>query len=165
MGCWVYITGNAGQHRDIISKDGESGERQYLFTASSIDKFRPHIWTPDGAARYFDGKTSVELDTWYHIFQTYDGSALTLYVNGEEEDSQKFPGGIIVTKQPVRIGGGANPGAAAYHTPGIIDEVAMFDVALEEEDIQAIMNDGFSNILAVSLTGKLTTTWSSIKTQ
>ena len=163
MGCWVYITGNQGQHRDIISKDGESGERQYLFTASSIDKFRPHIWTPDGAARHFDGKTSVELNTWYHIFQTYDGSALKLYVNGAEEDSRDFPGGIIVTKQPVRIGGGANPGAPAYHTPGTIDEVAIFDVVLEEEDIQTIMDKGLSIVLAVSLTGKLTTTWGEIK--
>jgi len=163
MGCWVYITGNAGQHRDIISKDGESGERQYLFTASDANKFRPHIWTPDGAARYYDGKTSVELNTWYHIFQTYDGSALKLYVNGEEEASQNFPGGIIVTKQPVRIGGGANAGAAGLYTPGIIDEVAIFNVALEEKEIQDIMNKGLSSMLAVSLTGKLTTTWAEVK--
>jgi len=163
MGCWVYITGNAGQHRDIISKDGESGERQYLITASDVNKFRPHIWTPDNVASYYDGKTSVELNAWYHIFQTYDGSALKLYVNGEEDDSQNFPGGIIVTSQPVRIGGGANPGAAALHTPGTIDEVAIFNVALEKKDIQAIMNDGLSSMLAVSLTGKLTTTWGEIK--
>ena len=163
MGCWVYITGNAGQHRDIISKDGESGERQYLFTASDANKFRPHIWTPDGTARYYDGKTSVELNTWYHVFQTYDGSDLKLYVNGEEEDSQSFPGGIIVTKQAVRIAGGANPGAAALHTPGTVDEVAIFNVALEEKDIPSIMNDGLSSMLAVSITGKLTTTWAEIK--
>jgi hypothetical protein len=163
MGCWVYITGNQGQHRDIISKDGESGERQYLFTASSIDKFRPHIWTPDGVARHYDGKTTVELNTWYHIFQTYDGSALKLYVNGSEEDSRDFPGGIIVTKQPVRIGGGANPGAAAYHTPGIIDEVVIFNVVLEEAEIQAIMNEGLSSMLAVSEADKLATTWADLK--
>ncbi|MFQ6039537.1 MAG: LamG domain-containing protein [Candidatus Poribacteria bacterium] len=165
MGCWVYITGNQGQHRDIISKDGESGERQYLLTASAVDKFRAHIWTPDGVARYFDGKTSVELNTWYHIFQTYDGSALKLYVNGTEEDSRDFPGGIIVTKQPVRIGGGANPGAAAYHTPGTIDEVVIFNVALEKEEIRAIMDDGLSNMLAVSPLDKLATIWGNIKNQ
>ena len=163
MGCWVIITGNVGQHRDIISKDGESSERQYLITASDINKFRAHIWTPDGVARHFDGKTSVELNTWYHIAQTYDGSVLKLYVNGQEDDSRDFPGGIIVTKQPVRIGGGANPGAAALHTPGTIDEVAIFNVVLEKEDIQAIMNKGLSSMLAVSSSGKLTTTWGDIK--
>ena len=163
MGCWVYITGNVGQHRDIISKDGESSERQYLLTASDVNKFRAHIWTPDGVASYFDGKTSVELNTWYHVIQTYDGSELILYVNGKEDDRRSFPGGIIVTKQPVRIGGGANPGAAAYYTPGTIDEVVIFNVALEAEDVQALMNDGLSSMLAVSPTGKLTATWAAIK--
>jgi len=165
MGCWVYIKGNAGQHRDIISKDGESAERQYLITASNINKFRAHIWTSDGVAHYFDGETSVELETWYHIAQTYDGSVLKLYVNGKEDGSISFSGDIIVTSQPVRIGGGANLGALPYHTPGIIDEVVIFNAALEKEDIQTLMNEGLSGVLAVSPTGKLATTWSSIKTQ
>jgi hypothetical protein len=163
MGCWVYITGNVGQHRDIISKDGESSERQYLLTASDINKFRAHIWTPDAVARYFDGQISVELNTWYHVAQTYDGKTLILYVNGKEDDRRDFPGGIIVTKQPLRIGGGANPGAAALHTPGIIDEVALFNVALQPEDIQIIMNKGLSSMLAVSLQEKLANTWGEIK--
>jgi hypothetical protein len=134
-----------------------------LLTASDINRFRAHIWTPDAVARYFDGKIPVELNTWYHVAQTYDGSVLILYVNGQEDSRGSFPGGIIVTKQPVRIGGGANPGAAQLHTPGTIDEVVIFNVVLAKEDIQALMNDGLSNMLAVSLTGKLTTTWATIK--
>lgn len=165
MGCWVYITGNVGQHRDIISKDGESAERQYLMTSSDINRFRAHIWTSDGVAHYFDGGTPVELETWYHIAQTYDGSDLKLYVDGKEDGSISFSGDIIVTGQPVRIGGGANPGAAAYHTPGIIDEVVIFSVALEEEDVQALMNGGLSSVLAVSPAGKLAACWGQVKGQ
>lgn len=164
MGCWVYITGNKSQHRDIISKDGENAERQYLITSSDVNKFRAHIWTADGVAHYFDGNTTVELETWYHIAQTYDGSVLKLYVNGEEDGKISFSGDIIVTGQPVRIGGGANAGQPPYHTPGTIDEVVIFNVALEKEDVQTLMN-GLPNVLAVSLAGKLATTWSSIKTQ
>ena len=165
MGCWVNVKGNVGQHRDIISKDGENAERQYLLTASDVNKFRAHIWTSDGVAHYFDGKTSVELDTWYHVAQTYDGSILKLYVNGKEDGNVSFSGDIIVTSQPVRIGGGANAGAAPYHIPAIIDEVAIFNVALGQADIQNLMNNGMSGVLAVSRIGKLTTTWSSIKTK
>jgi hypothetical protein len=165
MGCWVYITGNAGVHRDIISKDGESSERQYLMTSSDINRFRAHIWTSDGVAHYFDGGTPVELETWYHIAQTYDGNDLKLYVDGKEDGSISFSGDIIVTGQPVRIGGGANPGAAAYHTPGIIDEVVIFNVALEEEDIQTLMNAGLSGLLAVFPAGKLAACWGQVKGQ
>ena len=165
MACWVYVTGNAGSHRDIISKDGESAERQYLITASDINRFRAHIWTADGVANYFDGNTTVELETWYHIAQTYDGDTLTLYVNGEEDGTLNFSGDIIVTGQPVRIGGGAMAGATPYHMAGIIDEVVIFNVALEKEDIQTLMNQGLAGVLAVSPTGKLATTWSGIKTR
>ncbi len=66
----------------------------------------------------------------------------------------------------VRIGGGANDGAAGLYTPGTIDEVVIFNVALEKEDVQTIMNDGLSStVLAVSPGGKLATTWSNIKTR
>lgn len=165
MGCWVNIKGNVGQHRDIISKDGESAERQYLLTASDVNKFRAHVWTADGVARYFDGKTTVELDTWYYVAQTYDGNTLKLYVNGKEDGVGNYSGDIIVTSQPVRIGGGANAGAAPYHIPAIIDEVVIFNTALEPADIINLMNNGLSNVLAVSQIGKLATTWSSIKTK
>ena len=47
-----------------------------------------------------------------------------------------------------------------------MDEVALFNVALAVEDIQAIMNEGLAsalNMLAVSPTGKLAATWAGIK--
>jgi len=163
MACWVYLTGKSGQHRDILSKDGETAARQYLITASDANGFRAHIWTADGVANYFDGNTVVELETWYHIAQTYDGDKLTLYVNGEEDGSINLSGDIIVTDQPVRIGGGALAGGDPLHTQGIIDDVVIFNVALEQEDIQTLMNQGLSFVLAVSSEDKIATTWSSIK--
>ena len=51
---------------------------------------------------------------------------------------------------------------------GVIDEVAVFNVALTEDDINDIMSNGLAEALgiaAVSPTGKLTTTWGSIKGQ
>ncbi len=138
-------------------------KRQYLLTASDVNKFRAHVWTSDGVAHYFDGKVSVELEKWYYVFQTYDGNKLKLYVDGEEDGEVGFSGDIIVTGQPVRFGGGANAGAAPYYTPAIIDEVIIFNVALEKEDIKMLMNKGLSNILAVSPNGKLADTWANIK--
>ena len=163
MGCWLYLMGNAGQHRDIISKDGENAERQLLLTASDVNKFRAHVWTADGAARYFDGAIAVDLEKWYHVVQTYDGTTLTLYVDGAKDTSKDFGGNIIVTPQPLRIGGGANAGQPGYYTPGIIDEVVIFSVALGEADVRTLMNGMASSVTAVSSADKLTATWSSIK--
>lgn len=42
---------------------------------------------------------------------------------------------------------------------GIVDEIAIFNVDLTEDDIKSIMAKGSSSALAVSPAGKLTATW------
>ena len=44
-------------------------------------------------------------------------------------------------------------------------EVALFDVALSEEDINMLMNRGLSSVTPVEPTGKLATTWAGIKSR
>ena len=46
---------------------------------------------------------------------------------------------------------------------GLFDEMLLFDVALEEEDIQMLMENGLEATLAVEPAGKLTTNWGKIK--
>jgi hypothetical protein len=47
---------------------------------------------------------------------------------------------------------------------GVVDEVAIFNVVLSEDDINSIMLNGLENtITAVSPSGKLATTWGGIK--
>ena len=48
---------------------------------------------------------------------------------------------------------------------GIIDEVVIFKTVLAENDINNIMTQGLSRVLAVSPSNKLTTTWGSIKSR
>ncbi len=49
------------------------------------------------------------------------------------------------------------------YTAGIIDDIALFNVALDEADMQSIMEDGLMTLTAVEAAGKLTTTWASVK--
>ena len=49
------------------------------------------------------------------------------------------------------------------YTEGIIDDVALFDVALEEEDMKELMDNGVETAAAVEPVNKLTTTWGRIK--
>ena len=51
---------------------------------------------------------------------------------------------------------------------GLMDEMAVFNVPLEQADIQNIMNDGLGSVLGltpVTPQGRLTTTWANIKSQ
>ena len=49
---------------------------------------------------------------------------------------------------------------------GMMDEVAVFNVALPVDDIKEIMDEGLEaalGIIAVDLSGKLATTWGDVK--
>ena len=51
------------------------------------------------------------------------------------------------------------------YTEGIIDDVALFNVALDEDDMDTLMNDGAETAAAVDPVNKLTITWGRIKQQ
>ncbi len=48
---------------------------------------------------------------------------------------------------------------------GIIDEEGLFNIALTEDDLKIIQEMGLIRALGVSLSEKLATTWSAIKTK
>ncbi len=111
---------------------------------------------PITAKDYTDGE-------WHHVAYTYDGSQAILYVDGELDNSQDRSGDIAVAVVPLMIGSSAGSGEFFI---GLIDEVAMFNVALAEQDIQDIANLGLKQaVTAVDLSGKLSTTWAAIKAQ
>jgi hypothetical protein len=88
---------------------------------------------------------ALEADTWYHMALTYDGTTAILYLNGENVSSNPGQGEIMYDDLPVRIGTHSNDTSSAFD--GFIDEVALLNVALEAEDIEAIMNGGLIGIV------------------
>jgi arabinan endo-1,5-alpha-L-arabinosidase len=97
---------------------------------------------------------------WYHVALTADGITGKIYVDGkfagEVAENFKLPELPDVT---VFIGRGETP---AFHPAedAIIDDVTIWDKALGEEELQAIMKPNF---MAVASAGKLATTWSNLK--
>ena len=105
-----------------------------------------------------------EMDEWSFVALTHDGKTLILYVDGEavadldvgEPDfTEQHDGGAIWL---TRWKGG--PG---WDFSGVLDEVAIFNAALSEDDLNVIMTEGLEKALAVSPIDRLTTTWAHIK--
>jgi hypothetical protein len=71
------------------------------------------------------------------------------------------PGDTPGTPSEIWVGG--SPEAYQWLT-GTIDDVGFFNVALTEDDINTIMNNGIKGA-AVQAQGKLPITWSTIKNQ
>ncbi len=102
---------------------------------------------------------------WYHVAITVGDSTGKLYVDGIQVGVDKPFANLVLsdTSKDLTLG---SAGANGWHFNGLIDEFAIFNVELEEEEIQEVMDEGLemaSGLAAVDYTGKLAATWGSIK--
>jgi len=76
---------------------------------------------------------AVSMNEWHHMAFTYDGTTVKMYVNGVEKNSYIPAGGSITqTDGNIYIG---KPEFANHSFTGSIDEVAIWDNALQGSDI------------------------------
>jgi len=120
-----------------------------------------------GGGNNFSGQNYMFTnDEWYHLAITVGDSIGKLYINGEQLGAEKPFSNLVLSDTSMNLSIGSANGDWGFS--GVIDEFAIFNVELEEEDIQAIMNEGLeraSNLIAVDSSSKITTTWAKIKVQ
>ena len=114
------------------------------------------------------GVTGAKAGTWNHGAFSYDGKRRKMFMNGKLDwKGGDEPGKVRAANEHVLIGGWSIHALEQWYN-GQIDEVAIFNVALDEDDIQTIMEKGLNEALgrlAVSSVGRLAATWGLIKTQ
>ena len=101
---------------------------------------------------------------WYHVAFTFEGGGkIKLYINGVEETATAHPDKAVLddNKSPLWIGE-LNAGRN-FAWNGILDDVAMWNRALSEKEIQSVMNKGLQLLLAVDPIDKLVVTWAELK--
>jgi hypothetical protein len=153
---WINFT-DAGINQDLVIARIEPG--------FSLQKYNTDVmegWINIGGwkgIRDVAGGEVMKSNVWYNVAFTYDGTTMKTYVNGKLDRESKLGGDFIVDKQPFTIGSfkGEN-----YFWKGMIDEVAISNVARTEKEIKAMM-DGLKMYMAVSSQEKLSTTWAQVK--
>ena len=160
--CWANPA-DLGKSPRLVSKDHDSGGvgRDYGLQISS-EWLWFGVWHPVGGRSEVETAQGAEIDQWQHFAGTYDGSVLILYVNGEEIDRTVGPGGMVDTDEPLVFGTFRGTLSQEPYT-GVLDDVAIFDVALSPLEVKAVMEDGLRKLSAVNPSDKLTVTWGSIK--
>lgn len=122
------------------------------------------LYLRDGASTSFraNGTTEIGDDKWHFVVGRADADAgkASIWIDGKMEAEADFN-----TKDGYGTGDGVFHIGRHYdrYTEGIIDEVALFNVALEEDDIKFLMENGLETAAAVEPVNKLTTTWGRIK--
>lgn len=151
---------NSANWRWIVGGGPEwnHGVGMCIYSGSNI--LRYHLKTDSGEFTDGNGSTSLEPGTWYHAAYTYDGDVALGYVDGEAQFERAITGAVAIDVSTLAIGGGYWQNNEYF--VGIIDEVRIYDRALNEDEV----NQNFevtSNQLAVEPSGKLSTYWGKVK--
>jgi hypothetical protein len=147
---------------------GSNQDLYDLYEDRGNNELRCKFATTVGAERPGIPTARLETAQWLHIAGTYDSATgeAKIYMNGELQDTHSLTG-VISGVQYSSIGAQGGPnGPFSDFLDGILDEVALFNVMLTEQEVQTIMEQGIAKsvgIVAVDLSGKLTATWAAIK--
>ena len=127
-------------------------------------KFNLQLSVEEGSRKNNDPNpdAGVDNDVWYHAAGTWEEGEHRVYLNGklvfEEKGNEALP--LKDVDNDLRIGGTF---AGLRNFQGIIDEVRVWNRVLSVNEIKDNLKLGFGQILSVSPTGQLTTTWGQIK--
>ena len=123
--------------------------------------------TPDRALNMT--KEAPEPDVWYHLAGVYDGKELRIYLDGKLAEGAKQEGfdnpvaqsgNLVQVKEPLTIGADMK---GENGCRGLLDEIAVFNRALTEEELKIAMEQGVAGLLAVQPGEKVAIIWGLLK--
>jgi len=165
---WTYVlwfrAAAAGDYPNLIGREFANKHGWTIHLDPGGATFRIRIDTDGGINQVKTVPLNVRDGKWHHGAITHDdkNKKLEMYINGVRGE-QSYAGNYKNSGGFLKI---ASPAVGAANLKnGAIDEVAIFDVLLDEDDILDIMNDGLGPFVdtPVSPLGKLATTWAKIK--
>jgi len=148
---WIYPTAVGGATHNIFTKwdiVAHIDQRSYG-TGINPDGTLGFGLCPDGTGGSttiaIQSPTPIPANQWTHFVDTYDGSSVKMYINGQLQAQAAYNLGIFPGNDAVAIGatvGGGFPGQSSAEFAGRIDEIAVYNRALTASEIQAIYDAG-----------------------
>jgi CubicO group peptidase (beta-lactamase class C family) len=133
---WIYRQSKVGSYDPIVKKAGlTDGPYALEFSGDTLC-----FWIFTGGWQGCCGGT-VPTNQWVHVAGTYDGTMLRVFINGVTTGATPATGQITPSTNPVNFGRDPSGNGRAFN--GRIDEVHIYNRALDQAEIRAIYN-GFS---------------------
>ena len=140
---WVNPSAVSSAWTDVIYK----GNDNYFLEATDYASGVPAAGATLGSADVFTpGMSVLKSNTWTFLTETYNGSALDLYVNGTLVSSLAQTGNIATSTDPLQIGGDSIYG---QYFQGMIDNVRIYNTALTASQIQTDMTTAVTSAAPV----------------
>ncbi len=124
-------------------------------TAYALKGFRTgydvEFFTYDGAWHSAHYATDESFnDEWHHVAGTYDGSTLMIYVDGVLGSGATLAYAGSISSVTYNINIGRNSQQTSRHYEGLIDDVRIYNRALTDAEIPAVMTGGGNPAVALA---------------
>ncbi|MHC4643535.1 MAG: LamG domain-containing protein, partial [Planctomycetota bacterium] len=132
VACWIKVNSFDVEWQSVVAKgnsawrlsrDGTQDDLEFACTGLSGN------WKVLGYKNVNDGK-------WHHVAGVYDGSEISLYVDGVLDDSLAASGTIDTTTHQVWLGGNVERLGREWN--GLLDDVRIYDHALSAAEIAGL---------------------------
>jgi PKD repeat protein len=133
---WVNPATTGNNWRPVIGKSSNGSQLDYVVQGATPQNGVPALYVAPSSSNLY-GSTPLPTNTWSHIAVTYNGTTLCLYVNGVLVSSQAQSGAPTPSTVPLTIG---SDGLLQAFWNGAIDEVRIYNVAVNAAQIQSDMN-------------------------
>jgi len=160
ISAWGWLADTGGNRR-FLQKSTAGSDNQYrLLLEWGTFKFDagPGVSPKEITTPIFS------TEEWHHVVGTYNGKESAIYIDGEKVVSQNASGEMTPSTGPIFLGAKWNdPAHPGDYWKGKIDEVAVFNRGLTEDEIKSLM-DGFGKVFfAVEPKDKLAVRWGALK--
>jgi hypothetical protein len=168
IAAWVYLRSYPDDARIITQEvDGAPYSTYSLMMSGDGESKLEFRIALDNSRKRIPSDADVPLNQWTHVAATYDGANAVVYINGEIDKAEAQTGALLTTDNPVYVAG------SQFWVPrfldGLMDDAAVFNVALSQDDIKSLMDNGLTDAIAapsaVSSRSKLVATWAQLKRQ
>jgi hypothetical protein len=93
------------------------------------------------AWKYLDSNVALPTNTWAHVASTYNGSRLTVWINGVRSGSMPVTGRTCSNNRPLAVGAKNYPAGGLLEAfwDGLLDDVRIYRRALSATEIRGLL--------------------------
>ncbi|TWT54158.1 hypothetical protein Pla22_17930 [Rubripirellula amarantea] len=133
--------GDTGQSQRLVV-DSSHGFGDFAGWALQTDPGGTIAFVYGNGSSFFGvGSTTViDDDQFHHVAGVLDGNTLSIYIDGSFEDSSTLTGTPMASGRELRIGAsyGGNSSGSVREVNGLIDDVRLYDQALNSNQIMSL---------------------------
>jgi len=147
---WIKYNLSGGSQKGILAKDHTGvGDGYGLYLQNTAAEHAGTSMRIGGVWEQLYTTKNLNDNQWHHIVATYNGTGITLYIDGTFDSSKAASGSISYNSRSLLIGVQAAAGLTYFD--GYIDNVKIYNRAISLNEVRA----GFNGIIYSTASGYL----------